>query len=630
MRYFLLAVIVLLSINCVWAKELGFSFDYPDSLKKNADIIVLLDKTSFTRSSKSNLKQETHFVVTILSDRGDAWAEFTLGYDKFSTISNLECTLYDSKGEKIRKLKSTDVRDYAAFDGFTLFSDNRLKHFEALNSSYPYTIELKYDTEHQGFMALPTWYGVSGYNVAVKEALVILKYPSDMPINYREKNIGTVQRKETDDKNLHEIQWKIQNIRAIESEKYSPNFADQVPLIFFSPNEFTFDKSEGVLEDWQSMGKWNYGLLETNYTLTEKTQQDLNQLKRKFTNKRDLVNQVYKYMQSKTRYVGIQLGIGGVKPFSPQLVDEVGYGDCKALSYYTKSLLQFVGIPSCYTIIGVNSRKIEFPDFPSINQMNHAILCVPTESDTIWLECTSQTAPFNHLFNGSTGRKALLVTAEGGKMVTTYKPEENRQKNSARVKIDAKGEILCDITTTSTGLFYDEDFGKLQLSDKELREELLNESPVSDISIVSAKVVQRDEIPELSVSKSFTTRNFVTKSGNRVFVELSPFMSLKRVTPQKSVRRNPVSLEETSVYEDQVTLELPAGFTLEFCPEGKTVESEFGHYQSKIEPANGQVVFHRTLIINKATYPKEKYYDFVSFINNAADADKCKVIMKNP
>jgi hypothetical protein len=628
MRSALTILFTFFCFSVMWAKDIGFSFEYPDSLKKNADVVYLFHHTVYTRTSNANLKEHIHFALTILSDRGDENADFVLSYDQFSTIGNIECIIYNEAGEKVRKIKNSEIMDYAAFDGYSLFNDNRIKHFSALNPTYPYTIELEYEINYNGFIAISSWYPVEGYRISVKEADVTLKYPPDLPLNYKEKNIGSIHRTTFNEDKFNCFSWKTEGIVALEYEQFSPAFNDHVASVSFSPTEFSFDKTDGEINDWKSLGTWNYGLLDTNYVLTEKTKQQLMEIKSQYSDKKELVKQVYKFMQSRTRYVSIQLGIGGFKPFSPQIVDEVGYGDCKALSYYAKSLLNAVGISSYYTIIGVNGTKIEFNDFPSFNQMNHAILCVPIENDTIWLECTSQTAPFNHLFNGSTGRKALLVNADGGKIVRTPLPFDNSQLNKAVIELNSHGEIVCNIETTNSGTFFDESFYMLQLSDKELREELLKMSPVSDIILQIAKVTLHEEFSNIIVNKTFTTHNFVTKAGNRMFIELSQFLNLTRLVAQKSVRKNPVFFENNSVWDDEITLQLPAGYTLEYCPEGKNITSDFGFYQSKIESNKNQIIFKRTMKLNKATFPKDKYLDFIQFYNSAADADKCKVILK--
>jgi hypothetical protein len=623
----LLSTIILFSTN-LCSKEVGFSFEIADSLKKNADAVYLFYNTTYTRLSKASMKETEHYAVTILSDRGDYFAEFAFGYNKFSSIDKIECTLYDADGKKIRKLKSSEISDYAAYDGYSLFSDARVKKFEALNPTYPYTIEVKVETSNNGFIGLPTWYPIGGYNQGVKETTVTVKYPTDYPVKYRENNLGAVERTEFRENNLVGFTWSCSGIIPIESEKFSPPFFDQIPTVSFAPVDFVYDNHQGSFTDWKTLGSWKYSILDTNYQLSGQTINKLNALKSEFADKKKLAEQVYKYMQSRTRYVGIQLGIGGWKPFSPEVVDKVGYGDCKALTYYTKALLDYVGIQSIYTTIGANNGKIVFDDFANFNQSNHIILCIPFEKDTAWLECTSQTAPFNHLFEGTTGRKALLVTPEGGKLIKTPEPLENKSEKVVSIKMNVNNDFTCEMKTRQTGSFYDDDFEMLQLSGKELNEKLIKESGISDLTLVAASVSQDESTPALNVTKTFTTKSFTSKAGSRMFIEMSPFTSIKKIAEQKTARRTPVYFEENLIYSDEVVFQIPEGLSIEFLPEKKTFVTEFGNFSSQYEANANTIRFSQTLKLNKGTHPKEKYPALIQFINQVAEANKSKTILK--
>jgi hypothetical protein len=56
-------------------------------------------------------------------------------------------------------------------------------------------------------------------------------------------------------------------------------------------------------------------------------------------------------MQNKTRYVNVSIGIGGWQPMIPEDVRRKGYGDCKGLTNYMKTLLDAAGIKSYYSVI---------------------------------------------------------------------------------------------------------------------------------------------------------------------------------------------------------------------------------------------------------------------------------------
>jgi len=66
--------------------------------------------------------------------------------------------------------------------------------------------------------------------------------------------------------------------------------------------------------------------------LPETTKQKVTELTKNAKSREEKARLLYEYVQNKTRYISIQLGIGGFQPFEARVVDETGYGDCKALS----------------------------------------------------------------------------------------------------------------------------------------------------------------------------------------------------------------------------------------------------------------------------------------------------------
>ena len=117
-------------------------------------------------------------------------------------------------------------------------------------------------------------------------------------------------------------------------------------------------------------------LLSGTQELPEEVKTEITELTKDASSPIEKAKIVYNYMQNKTRYISIQVGIGGWKPMLAEDVDRLGYGDCKGLSNYTKALLDYVGVTSYYTVVygGSDIRDID-SDFSSL-QGNHAILSI--------------------------------------------------------------------------------------------------------------------------------------------------------------------------------------------------------------------------------------------------------------
>jgi len=337
-------------------------------------------------------------------------------------------------------------------------------------------------------------------------------------------------------------------------------------------------------------------------------------------------------MQNRTRYVGIQLGIGGYQPFPAETVDRLGYGDCKALSNYMKSLLNAIGIQSVYTVAGASSNQgITMIDFPTDDQSNHIILCVPLRRDTLWLECTSQTTPAGYMSPFTAGRKALNITPEGGVIVSTplLTASQSSQDCHADVQVNPDGSMQGSVKTKYSGYQYDNVSSNLTESKKEQEKALYDDLSITGLVISDFNYeVKKDKIPNAVETITLSTPKLASKTGSRLFIPLNIFNQIKTIPTRVDNRRMPVYRSYAYLDKDSVIIHLPKGFKPESTPGGKIITSEFGQYTSSIIVKDDQAIYHRELKMNRGTWPKDRYSALVDFYSSIVNADKVKLVLK--
>jgi hypothetical protein len=342
---------------------------------------------------------------------------------------------------------------------------------------------------------------------------------------------------------------------------------------------------------------------------------------------------VYEYLQANTRYVSIQLGIGGWQPFEASLVADKGYGDCKALSNYTKAMLKSIGVDSYYALIraGENEPDI-YTDFPS-RQFNHAIVCVPLQKDTIWLECTSQTNPFGYMGGFTGNRHALLITPEGGKVVKTptYTGKDNLQQRKADIHLNAQGDATAEVTSVYTGQQQD-DLSQMiyAYSPEEQKKWLYKSIKIPSFEINSFNYSHsKERIPAVSEKVSLTVRKCASKSGSRLF--LTPnLLSVDGYVPAATEnRRSAIVISMSYIDTDTIRYHLPEGYHPEFLPEVIRYQSAFGEYTASVIVDNGMITYIRKAVMHKGTYPATTYSELIEFRMKMAKADKMQIVFVN-
>jgi transglutaminase-like putative cysteine protease len=153
-----------------------------------------------------------------------------------------------------------------------------------------------------------------------------------------------------------------------------------------------------------------------------------------------VIRAVHAFVVTNTRYVGLEIGIHGYKPYRVDQVLERRFGDCKDKASLTHSLLRVLGIDSRIVLLRMK-RLGEIPEAPaSLAVFNHAILNVPKHE--LWLDGTATYSGTSDLPGEDRGANVLVVSPDGepwfGK-IPDARPEENVVENRVDTVIAADG-----------------------------------------------------------------------------------------------------------------------------------------------------------------------------------------------
>mgnify|MGYP003789971201 CR=1 FL=1 len=636
MRGFLLLIISILIAATAGSKDkIPVSYataTLSPGLKKDAFAICRDYRHEFELLGYGSAIEKVHLAITILEKNGDYFSRLIIPYDKNIKVKSLTGKSYNQLGLPDNKLKASAIQDVNYTSAGSLYDDLRLKVAEFTPVDYPYTIEYDYVIEHNGLISYPDWKPLRDYQLAVEKSSFKISWPESLKVRIKEFNIPEGCKTEEVNLGKYTVEWNIDSLPARKEEPMSPGLFFQTPRVICAPTTFIYNQSTGNMNSWKELGRWQATLNQGLDQLPEARKAEIRTMVGEIKDTLAAIQLLYQYMQKRTRYVGIQLGLGGYKPFPAETVDRLGYGDCKALSNYMKALLNCVGISSCFTLAGAGPNQgITMPDFPTINQNNHAILCVPMQQDTLWLECTSQTQPCGYLGNSLKGRTVLLITEEGGKLTRTpiLKLEDNLQFRSVQVQLMPDGAMRASVKTRFTGYQYENVSDLFAESPEEQKKQLLRDFGIPGLVINTfAYEAQKLSRPEAVETVDMESPQYATKTGTRLFVPLNMLNQHKTIPAKVDVRLMPVIQSYSYHDKDSILFQLPAGYQIESIPKDKIVETEFGKYQSTLKVTDGVATYVREVKIPYGIWPKERYQELVDFYSGIVSSDKAKLVLK--
>jgi hypothetical protein len=565
------------------------------------------------------LSKTEKYEIKIYNRAGEKYTKITIPYSKLIKVSDIEAFIKDDNGKTIKALKSNEITNKSAISSFSLYEDDFIKEFVLKHNIYPYSLCYSYEEQQEEFFYIDSWQPVIDINVPTLRAVLNVETPPGYKISFTSQLIDNFQSDTLDTQIRYT--WTASYRNLIKSEPYSPPVGNFFPTVLIVPVEYKYGLN-GSQKNWLDYGNWYYDIIQGLSDLPQSEKNNIISIIAGINDTRGKIKKLYHSLQDGVRYINVTIGTGGLKPYPASYVAQNKYGDCKALSNYFKSVLDFAGIKSYYSLVraGDPVRKVN-KSFPS-QQFNHVILCVPLQEDTIWLDCTSK-MPFNYLGTFIQSRDVFIIDKNLSHFtrIPSLSADDVLEIRKINVSQNPAKTVTGTINNTYKGNKYEtlyyisHNYNESQKS-QIIRNGLLEEG----FEVIDYKLTEKGrDSKEIQLFCTVKLNKVYNNYGNEILINLLP-VSLPNFEEPKT-RKLPVQFDYPIHKIDTLEYLIPDGFYLSGTLNNKFISSEFGSYTIEFTQKDKMVRVIRNFLLNTGYYTSEKYKAFYSFISEIKETE---------
>lgn len=389
-----------------------------------------------------------------------------------------------------------------------------------------------------------------------------------------------------------------------------------------------------TFSSWQELGHWYAGLEKDRRITTPELRARAEELVKGKTSEMEKVRAIYDYVAKNYRYVSLSFGVGRFQPHTAAEVLGNQYGDCKDKHTLLAGLLEAIGIHASSALIN-SSRKVD-PDVPSPSQFDHVISVVPVGGETVWLDTTTEIAPFRMLTFNLRKKLALVIPPDGNARLMET-PADAALPNTQVTEIDGKvselGKLTAHVRITATGdteLPLRSTFRQVpNVRWKDLADAIAR---IEGFRVTSTSNVKADDPADNSgpyhIEFDIVQPNYLDWSKPKSQVDLPVArMNLPDIS-DRDESPGPVEIGAPGVLTMRLKLELPPNFTAR-GPLPFSMTRDYADYRASYEVKGQTFTAERRLQLQWRELPVARLSDYNAFRRAIAADDLQQLAMES-
>ena len=589
---------------------------------RNESVVIERSETTYRMHADGTGERDLHVILRIQSDA----AAQQFGVLSFPYASANETPLI--KFVRVHKSDGSTVETPVA-DAIDmpadvsreapLYSDLKEKHLPVRSLSPGDKLEYEVDTAIDKSDAPNQFWGsyhfVAPGTVVVLAEVLSIEFPSDKYVQVWSPNHKSAV---LDQGGLKTCTWTVSQL--VTAPKSTGDDAVKNPAPKDPDEDDQGRKLPSVawttFHNWTEVGDWYRGLALHQADPNDELRTRAGDLTAKAQTPEEQIRAIYDFVSVRTRYVGIDFGIGRYQPHTASQVLADQYGDCKDKDTLLEALLRARGFSTSPALIGVGIAPV--PDVPSPSMFNHVITTVNLPGGRIWLDSTPMVSPYRYLLALIRDQKALVVPADGPATLETtpaQAPYPFMESFAADGTLDADGKL----TAKMTSIYRDDDEIVVRALERSVAPAEWDKvsqyiSANTGFGGTTSNTQFKDDAGTanpISLTYDYSRHPFGDWDDRRI-VPLFPAPEFTALESETTAPPNDIQLGAPRTLTAVSQIRLPDGFHADL-PDPIHVKTDFATFDKTYRVDNGEIIAEREIVILKNKIPKGDWKTYLTF-----------------
>lgn len=592
----------------------------------NAAAAFLLDLEDIQVRENGSSRKVVRVTKKIFNKRGrDEESEVKIGYNSHhQTIQITRARTIKPDGTTV-EVKPTDIRTSrpSDYDDYQILAFSMPAVDDECIIDYEYVIDESESMMPGQFWS--SWYFQAGFDPVMLTRLTVT-VPKSLKLNERVIN-STVKPTVTESKDGKAMvyTWEDNNVAPLEREPMMPSITEVLPTLFISS-----------VPSWQAISSWYYEMAKPRMVADETVKAKALEITANKKTLEEKAKAIFYYVQSKTRYVAIELGKSAYEPRTAPSILLNQYGDCKDMTTLLVAMLKEVGVTAHPVLLEAGSKETKRDKLPTPGAFNHAICLAEIGGKQFWLDATAALCPWGTIPGADRGCDALVIRDGKGAFETIPfgTPEDNKSERVVRLKLNPDGSATGTVLLTGNGdleialrsVFRDLPETKHRMYAENLAQTIGVNPKVSEVRVSDWRNMESPAF----ISYDVTFPSWAETSGDLILFKARPDQATgSNSSPfSEDLRKMPIKQDDFALGVAKLEITLPEGYELLSTPKEVNITSDMGSYIRKVTREGNKLTIETRGENRRAEIPASRYDEVRAYYKAYLKANDESVILK--